>query len=122
MNETDLFAGTIGSGTWRRPLSDMITAVKDSKNEIPTTYSLSQNYPNPFNPSTTISFALPSRSFVSLKVFDILGREQSTIVSGELQAGTYNRQWNAANLSSGVYFYRIESGSFSAVKKMMLLK
>ncbi len=122
VSETDLYAGTNGSGTWRRPLSDMITAVKESKNEIPTTYSLSQNYPNPFNPSTTISFALPSRSFVSLKVFDILGRELSTIVSGELQAGTYNRQWNAANMSSGVYFYRLQAGSFIETKKLLLLK
>ena len=122
MSETDLYAGTNGSGTWKRPLSEMITAVKESKSELPTTYSLSQNYPNPFNPSTTISFALPSRSFVSLKVFDILGRDVSTIVSGELQAGTYTRQWNAANMASGVYFYRIESGSFTDVKKMILLK
>ncbi len=122
VSETDLFAGTNGSGTWRRPLSDMITAVKDSKSDIPTTFSLSQNYPNPFNPTTTISFSLPSRSFVSLKVFDVLGRELSTIVSEELQAGTYNRQWNAVNMASGVYFYRIESGTFEAVKKMMLLK
>ena len=122
MSETDLFAGTNGSGTWRRPLSEMITAVKESKNEKPTTFSLSQNYPNPFNPATTISFALPSRSFVSLKVFDILGREQSTIVSGELQAGTYNRQWNAANMSSGVYFYRLQAGSFIETKKLLLLK
>ena len=108
--------------TWRRPLSDMITAVKGSKSEIPETFSLSQNYPNPFNPTTAISFTLPARSFVSLKVFDILGREVSTIVSEELQAGSYTRQWNAANMASGVYFYRIESGTFEVVKKMMLLK
>ena len=121
ISETELFAGTNGSGTWRRPLSEM-TSVKDGKSAIPTSFSLSQNYPNPFNPTTTISFALPSRSFVSLKVFDVLGRELSTVVSGELQAGTYNRQWSAENMSSGVYFYRIQSGSFAAVKKMLLLK
>jgi len=100
----------------------MITAVKDSKSKIPTTFSLSQNYPNPFNPATTISFALPSRSLVSLKVFDILGREVSTIVSGELQAGSYTRQWNASNMASGVYFYRLQAGSFSETKKLLLLK
>ena len=121
ISETDLFAGTNGSGTWRRPLSDM-TDVKLSQSEIPAHFSLSQNYPNPFNPSTAISFDLPLRSFVSLKVFDILGREVSTIASGEMEAGSYTLQWNAANMSSGVYFYRIQSGSFEAVKKMMLLK
>ena len=102
-------------------MSDM-TDVKLSQSEIPAHFSLSQNYPNPFNPSTAISFDLPLRSFVSLKVFDILGREVSTIASGEMEAGSYTLQWNAANMSSGVYFYRIQSGSFEAVKKMMLLK
>jgi len=116
------FAGDTGAGVWKRPLTEMITAVKDSKSKIPTTFSLSQNYPNPFNPATTISFALPSRSLVSLKVFDILGREVSTIVSGELQAGSYTRQWNASNMASGVYFYRLQAGSFSETKKLLLLK
>ena len=70
-------------------------------------FSLDQNYPNPFNPATIISFSLPSKSFVSLRVFDALGREVSTLVSEELSGGTYTRQWNAAALPSGVYFYRL---------------
>ncbi len=93
----------------------------DIKN-LPTVFALNQNYPNPFNPTTTISFALPSRSFVSLKVFDILGREVSTIVSGELQAGSYTRQWNASAFASGVYFYRLQAGSFVQTRKLVLLR
>jgi hypothetical protein len=85
-------------------------------------YSLGQNYPNPFNPATTISFSVPTQSFVSLKVFDSLGREQSVLLSEKLSAGTYTRQWNAADLSSGVYFYRLEAGSFIETKKLILLK
>jgi hypothetical protein len=71
---------------------------------------LSQNYPNPFNPSTIISFTLPSKSFVSLKVIDVLGRAVATLVSDEMPAGNYSRQWNAANMSSGIYFYRVQAG------------
>ena len=85
-------------------------------------YPLSQNYPNPFNPTTTISFSLPSRSIVSLKVFDILGREVSTIVSAELQARSYTRQWNAANMASGVYFYKLAAGSIVETMKLMVIK
>jgi len=89
---------------------------------VPTNCSLCQNYPNPFNPATTISFAIPSRSRVSLKVFDVLGREISTIVAEELQAGSYTRQWNAAAFSSGVYFYRLEVGGFVQTRKLTVLK
>jgi hypothetical protein len=75
-------------------------------------YVLGQNYPNPFNPATTISFRVPTQSFVSLKVFDTLGREVSTLLSELLSAGTYTRQWDAAGLSTGVHFYRLQAGSF----------
>ncbi len=99
------------------------TAVNTANNKnLPTVFALNQNYPNPFNPTTTISFALPSRSFVSLKVFDILGREVSTIVSGELQAGSYTRQWNASTFASGVYFYRLQAGSFVQTRELVLLR
>ena len=96
--------------------------VRDNPGSLPHTYSLFQNYPNPFNPTTTITFSLPQQSFVSLKVFDVTGRELSTIISDQLEAGIYTRQWNAANLSSGVYFYRLNAGSFTATKKFLLLK
>jgi hypothetical protein len=98
-----------------------VTGVK--KNNLdPRMFSLSQNFPNPFNPTTTISFVLPSRSFVSLKMFDMLGREVETIISGEMLAGSYSKQWNAANVSSGIYFYRLQAGSFTETKKLILLK
>jgi hypothetical protein len=90
--------------------------------DLPTHFSLDQNYPNPFNPATTISFTLPSKSFVSLKVFDILGREVATIISEEMSAGSYSRQWNAANMSSGIYFYRLQAGTFIETKKLVLLR
>ena len=88
----------------------------------PAKYSLMQNYPNPFNPSTTISFSLPSKSFVSLKVFDSIGREMTTIVSEEMSAGSYEKKWNANGMPSGVYFYRLHAGSFTGSKKIILLK
>lgn len=91
-------------------------------NQTPRGFSLYQNYPNPFNPSTTISFSLPLKAFVSLRVFNILGREITTIVSEEMSAGSYSRKWNAANLSSGIYFYRLQAGSFTETKELVLLK
>jgi len=83
---------------------------------------LGQNYPNPFNPATTISFRVPTQSFVSLKVFDTLGREVSTLLSEQLSAGTYTRQWDAAGLSTGVHFYRLQAGSFVETKKLIYLR
>ena len=89
---------------------------------IPDHFALSQNYPNPFNPTTMISFDLPLRTYVSLKVFDVLGREVSTIDSGEFQAGTYTRQWNASAFAGGVYFYRMQAGKFVQTKKLVVVK
>jgi hypothetical protein len=85
-------------------------------------FNLSQNYPNPFNPSTTFSFDLPNRIFVSLNVFDVLGRYVSIIVFEELSAGKHTVQWNARDLPSGVYFYRLQAGSFDETKKLLLLR
>ena len=90
--------------------------------EMPAVFGLEQNYPNPFNPTTTISFILPSKSFVSLKVFDALGSEVSILLADELPVGTYSRQWNAASLPSGVYFCRLQAGSFTETKKLLLLR
>jgi len=85
-------------------------------------FSLSQNYPNPFNPTTTFSFNLSSPSFVSLKVFDFLGNEIACIISEELPAGSHSKQWDASNISSGIYFFRFNAGSFSETKKLIILK
>ncbi len=102
--------------------SQLITGVTTT-NLHHRTFTLSQNYPNPFNPTTTISFYLPSRSVVSLKIFDILGREIATIVNSEaMSAGNYSRQWNAARVSSGLYFYRLQAGVFTETKKLLLLR
>ena len=94
----------------------------ENKLDYMTDYQLSQNYPNPFNPSTSISFKLPSRVFVSLKVFDLRGKEVATIVNEVLSAGSHTRQWNAVNLSSGVYIYRMQADSFTETKKLVLLR
>jgi hypothetical protein len=93
-----------------------------NNNEIPTNYSLEQNYPNPFNPTTNIKFSLPNTGLVKLIVFDILGREVATLVNEVKSAGNYTADFDASTLSSGVYFYRLESGSFTESKKMLLVK
>jgi hypothetical protein len=86
------------------------------------TYRLEQNYPNPFNPSTVIRFQISTREFVTLKVYDILGREVATLINVEKPAGNYNVEFNAQDLTSGVYVYRLQAGNFSDVKKLLLLK
>ena len=91
-------------------------------NSIPTEFLLEQNYPNPFNPTTNISYALPCSGLVQIKVFNLLGKEIATLINEEKKAGTYKINWNAANLPSGVYLYRIQAGSFIQTKKMILLK
>jgi hypothetical protein len=89
---------------------------------IPKEYSISQNYPNPFNPSTVINFQITQRGHVSLKVFNILGKEIAALVNEEKPAGSYSVNFNASSIPSGVYFYQIKSGSYSATKKMILMK
>lgn len=98
-----------------------VTGANDG-DALPTVYSLSQNYPNPFNPSTTIKFALPEAAQVELKVYDVLGAEVATLMNQELQAGRYDVNWDASQLASGVYIYRIKAGDFVDSKKLMLLK
>ncbi|MFH1042242.1 MAG: T9SS type A sorting domain-containing protein [bacterium] len=94
----------------------------EQENKIICKYTLNQNYPNPFNPSTTFSFSLPEKEFVTLKIYDVLGKEITTLVNEELNAGSYKNDWNATNLSSGIYFYRLQAGKFSETKKLMLVK
>ncbi len=102
-------------------------ATKVVQETLPITFALDQNYPNPFNPTTTIRFALPNDSKVSLKIYDVLGREVRTLINSDVAAGTNKVEWNGKNgvgqqVASGMYIYRIEAGSFIATKKMMLLK
>jgi hypothetical protein len=89
---------------------------------VPKTFALEQNYPNPFNPSTTIRYQLPQSATVSLKIYDVLGREVQTLVNERQAAGQYSVPFNADGLASGVYFYRLQAGSFVQTKKMMLIK
>jgi YVTN family beta-propeller protein len=89
---------------------------------LPKQFALAQNYPNPFNPTTVINYQLPVAGNASLKVYDVLGKEVMTLVNGRQEAGDYNVSLNAASLSSGVYFYRLQSGNFVQTKKMMLVK
>lgn len=94
----------------------------EDEDQIPTEYSLSQNYPNPFNPSTAIRFSILTSEFVTLKVFDVLGKEVATLVNEEKPAGIYEVNFNASQLTSGVYLYTINAGSFIETKKLTLIK
>ncbi|MGE5401097.1 MAG: FlgD immunoglobulin-like domain containing protein, partial [Ignavibacteriales bacterium] len=103
-----------------------VTAVHN-KGGVVKEFNLEQNYPNPFNPTTTIRYSIPERAFVTLKIYDILGREVRTLINAEQNVGVYNVIWNGENnygtkVSSGTYIYRVEAGSFNQVKKMILLK
>lgn len=97
-------------------------SVQIISSEIPASFTLDQNYPNPFNPVTKINFSLPKLSNIKLAVYDIQGKELKTIVEGELKAGIYSTEWNAAEYPSGIYFYRIETEGYTSSKRMMLVK
>ncbi|MCX6141962.1 MAG: T9SS type A sorting domain-containing protein [Ignavibacteriales bacterium] len=117
-----IFAATDGYGVWRRPLSDMVTSVERLSTDLPTHFSLEQNYPNPFNPSTKIQFSIPNASFVSLKVFNVLGAEIATLVNENKAAGTYQVTWDGNGYPSGVYLYCLIGGGKVFTGKMNLLK
>jgi len=117
-----LYAGSDGHGIWTIPLADVTTQVNSLKSPALGQFALNQNYPNPFNPSTTISFSIPSLEFVSLKIYDILGREVTTLVSTQLAQGDHSVNWNAQNISSGVYFCRLEVGTHRQVRSLILIK
>jgi len=123
LGKTDLFVIYKGD-VWKRPYSGMITSVKQTNNEVPSSFELAQNYPNPFNPETTISYKLQEASNVSLKVYDVIGNEIATLVNENQLAGTYNSKLSIQNyrLTSGIYFYTLRAGSFISTKKMILIK
>jgi len=120
----------VGDSSWQYACSwgtavlgpEVTVDVRGISNQIPTHFSISQNYPNPFNPSTKITFSIIEPGLVTLKVFNLLGQEVATLVNEELVTNTYEVDFDASNLPSGVYFYKLESGSNSVAKKMMLLK
>jgi len=94
----------------------------EDQNSVPTDYKLYQNYPNPFNPVTNLKFAIPKNGFVSLKVYDLLGKEVLTLVNENKQPGNYSVSFDGSNLASGIYFYKLEAGDFVQTRRMMLLK
>ena len=101
---------------------DIVTDVRRQDVQTPAAWALDQNFPNPFNPSTTISFRLPFRSFVTLKIYDMMGRDVATVISEEMPAGNYSRQWEASTFPSGMYFYRLQAGAYTETKRMILLR
>lgn len=121
----------VNDGETVREIADSeieFTGINSEKNNIsssadfPKEFSLAQNFPNPFNPVTKISFEIPASGFVNLKIYDITGREISSLVNENLNAGTYNVQFDGAGYASGVYFYKITAGNFSEIRKMFLIK
>ena len=129
--ELEVEGWLVAAGKYNPPQESNIATVSitieptfrtDVDREVPFQYALSQNYPNPFNPVTTIEFSVPSAEFVTLKVFDALGREVSTLVEGMQAPGIHEVQFNAGHLPSGMYIYRLTAQDYSEVKKLMLLK
>ncbi len=115
----NLFAGTRGGGLYQ---NGTVTSIKQLDDNIPNGYNLEQNYPNPFNPSTTFNFSISESGFTELKIYNALGEVVETLVNKELSAGSYNFNWNATDIPSGVYFYWLNSGKFNQTKKALLLK
>jgi Secretion system C-terminal sorting domain len=116
-----VFMGTQSYGLCRRIASEVI-GIQNISTEIPSAYSLSQNYPNPFNPSTVVRFSLPVVGLTTLKVYDMMGREVQTLVNERLQAGTYEATFDGSQLSSGMYFYRLQTNGFTETKRMNFIK
>jgi hypothetical protein len=122
INDSDVFVGMDAGGIWKRPLSEITEVKQPISPTMPASFKLEQNYPNPFNPTTVVSYQLPTNSFISLEVYDVLGKKVKTLVSERQNAGAHLVTFNADGLSSGVYFYRLSNGSFVATKKLMLIK
>jgi hypothetical protein len=117
-----LYAGMRDGGVWIRPLSEMITSVGVASAGTPAQFRLEQNYPNPFNSTTKIQFTIVNRQLTIVKVYDVLGSEVSTLVNEAKEPGTYTVQLDGSNLASGVYFYRLQAGTFVETKKLLLLR
>ena len=127
LNDVAFYNSEIGyavgdSGTILYTSNGGVTAVEGNQTNVPGSFKLDQNFPNPFNPVTTIRYQLPRTGFVTLKVYDLLGREVTTLVNEEKSAGKYEVKFDGSNLSSGIYFYRIKAGNFIDTKKFVLLK
>jgi len=122
VSSTYLFAGSDSFGVWRRPLSEMITAVDQSPNGMPRQCELLQNYPNPFNPTTVISGQWTADSRVRLAVYDLLGREVAVLADGRYSAGKHSFTFDGTRFASGMYFYRLTVGQYTESRTMALVK
>jgi photosystem II stability/assembly factor-like uncharacterized protein len=123
VNETHIFASTLDNILWRRLLSETTTSLHGLPEcNLPIGFSLEQNYPNPFNPSTTLKFTLPKQESIKITIHNTLGEELETLLNKKMPAGSHEIEFNAQNISSGIYFYHIQAGEFQDVKKMILLK
>ena len=109
------------AGFWYTYIESITTDVENQLT-VPTEYKLAQNYPNPFNPVTTIQYSIPQRSNVLLKVYDVLGNEVATLVNEEKDRGVYSVNFDATQLTSGIYFYTLQASDFIETKKMILIK
>ena len=107
---------------WSSVIDRTILDVRDNIKSIPVSFTLYQNYPNPFNPNTLIKYSIGNESFVTLKIYDSLGREVKTLVNRLQQSGNYEVSYQPGNLSTGIYFYTLRSGNFQVTKKMLFLK
>lgn len=105
---------------WNR--MTQLTNIKNNSNQLAEKFELYQNYPNPFNPVTTIKFSIVENAYVSLKVYDMLGKEVANPVDQQMNSGVYEYQFDASGLSSGVYYYRLQAGENSLTRKMTVLK
>jgi hypothetical protein len=128
---SNLLLGTGGCSVWRRSIAEVI-GINPISTIVPDRFNLYQNYPNPFNPVTKIRFEIPAtlsfphapsgNPYISLKIYDILGKEIQTLVNEQLQPGTYEIKFDGGNLTSGIYFYQLKSEYFTETKKLVLLK
>jgi hypothetical protein len=122
------YRGAFGTINWTldwaqfNPREYNVIGINQISSEVPENFTLEQNYPNPFNPSTSINFSIPKSGIVSLKVYDISGKEVANLVNESLTTGTYEYSFNAASLSSGIYFYTLKTEGITQTKKMMLVK
>jgi len=128
-NSGDIFAGTDSGGIFRSSnngdnwiQTGLINSIEEINQKIPDSYILNQNYPNPFNHKTVINYELPIISHVDLVIYNLLGQKVATVVSERQPAGYHRVEWEAGDVSSGVYYYMITAGEFQAVKKMLLIK
>ena len=116
-----VYAGT-DDGVWRRPLSEIVTSTEEISPTFPEDFIIAQNYPNPFNPTTTLEYSLSHAGHVTLKVYNVLGEEVAALVDGEQAAGAFTTTWDASDLPSGVYFYRLTAGEYVQTRKMVLMR